>query len=365
MKIVKLKRTSHPEFNHKLIAIAREQRGIGQSELAIKVGIDQGNISRIERGIQNPTPETMEKIAEVLNYSISFFRQESRVLEFENSYYRRKLKIPKKDLLKAEASINVSKVNLDALLQLVELPLSNYLQFDLSKDSITPAQCAMKLRKHWQISNGYVPNLTQLLEKNGIVVINIDFGNIEIDGHAVVTENNIPIIFINKNISADRYRLTLAHELGHLVLHLGKDIPKERDVEEEAFLFAGEFMMPEREIKSELMEVTIERLMQHKQYWKISMGALLKRARVLEMISENQYKYLWQQMTHLGYKRVEPAKLDFPKEQPSILRQLIDAHLDELDYKESDLAEFLGLRFSEFEDQFLSDRLRIRRNNKK
>lgn len=364
MKIIKLKTSVQPEFNHKLIAIAREQRGIGQSELAEKVGIDQGNISRIERGIQNPTPETMEKIADALNYSVSFFRQESPVLEFENSYYRRKLKIPKKDLLKAEANINISKINLDALLQMVELPPPNYLQFDLSKTSITPGQCAIELRKHWQLSNGYIPNLTQLLEKNGIVVVNIDFEEVEIDGHAVVTENNIPIIFINNNISADRYRLTLAHELGHLVLHIGKDIPKERDVEEEAFLFAGEFMMPEREIKSELMEVTIERLMLHKRYWKISMAALLKRARVLEMISENQYKYLWQQMTHLGYKRVEPAELDFPKEQPSIIRQLIDAHLDELDYKESDLAEFLGLRFSEFEQRFLSERLRIRRNRK-
>jgi Zn-dependent peptidase ImmA (M78 family)/DNA-binding XRE family transcriptional regulator len=358
MKIIKLKEDRKPEYNHKLITVAREQRGLGQKELAEKVGMDQGSISRFENGTQILVKETMEKIAKALDYSINFFKHQSDVIDFANSYYRRRLKMPKKDLLKAEAGINVSKINLDALLQLVELPDPNYKQFDIEKEA-SPSGCAIALRKYWQLPDGYVRDLTQVLEKNGIVVINMDFGGIEIDGHAVVTENNVPIIFINLDIPSDRYRLTLAHELGHLVLHVGKEISEDRDVEEEAFLFAGEFMMPEREIKSDLMDLTIERLKEYKKYWKISMGALIKRAQVLGMLSDNEYKYLWQQMSKLGFRKREPEELDFAKEQPSIIKQLIDAHLDELQYGEEELAEFLGLKFSEFNRKYLSERLRI------
>lgn len=360
MKIVKLK-NDQPEFNHRLIEVAREQRGLGQKELAEKIGIDQGNISRIERGMQVPMKETMEKIAKALDYKLDFFRQQSEVIDFSTSFYRRRLKIGKKELAKAEAGINVSKINLDALLKMVELPEPNYPTFDLSKEG-TPEEAAIRLRKYWQFPHGYVSNLTQILEKNGIVVINMDFEGVNIDGHAIVTENNVPIIFINRDIPSDRYRLTLAHELGHLVLHVGKEIAEERDVEKEAFLFAGELMMPEREIKPDLADVSIESLKELKKYWKISMGALIKRAQDLKVITDNQYKYLWQQMVKLGYKKREPVELDFEKEQPSIIKQLIDAHLDDLEFKEKELADFLGLKHEEFALKYLADRIRLKKS---
>ncbi|HXA01897.1 MAG TPA: ImmA/IrrE family metallo-endopeptidase [Cytophagaceae bacterium] len=360
MKIIKLKQDL-PEFNHKLIAVAREQRGLGQKELAEKVEIDQGNISRIESGKQIPMKDTMEKIAKALNYNLEFFKQKSQVIDFESSFYRRRLKIPKKDLLKAEANINISKVNLDALLRMVELPEPDYLKFDLSEGGTVP-DCAIKLREYWKLPQGYVANLTQILEKNGIVVISIDFEGVNIDGHAIVTEDNIPVIFINRNIPADRYRLTLAHELGHLALHVGKEISEERDVEKEAFLFAGEFMMPEKEIKPDLSDVSLESLKELKKYWKISMGALIKRASDLKVISDNQYKYLWQQMVKLGYKKREPEELDFDKEEPSIIRQLVDAHIDELEFKEKELAEFLGMKHEEFSLKYLADRAKLKKS---
>lgn len=365
MKIIKLKeQNKEPEYNFDLIAAAREQRGIGQKELAEMIGIDQGNISRIERGLQVPMKETMEKIAKALDYTIDFFKHPYKVISFESSYYRRRLKMPKKELLKAEGNINISKVSLDALLQLVELPEPNYIKCDIEKEG-KPEDCARKLKTHWQMPDGYVSNLTSILEKNGIVVINMDFEGVEIDGHAIVTENNVPIIFVNRDIPSDRYRLTLAHELGHLVLHVGKEISEERNVEEEAFLFAGELLMPEREIKYDLTEVSIEKLMDLKKYWKVSMGALLKRSHVLGVVTDNQYKYLWQQMSKMGYRKREPEELDFAKEQPGIVKQLVDAHLDELEYSEEELADFLGLKFHEFSKKFLSERLRVSKGRSK
>lgn len=57
-----------------------------------------------------------------------------------------------------------------------------------------------------------------------------------------------------KNIPADRLRATLAHELGHLVLHMNDNsISKERNIEDEAWLFAGEFLLPVEGLRKQLI----------------------------------------------------------------------------------------------------------------
>jgi ribosome-binding protein aMBF1 (putative translation factor) len=44
----------------------RERRGLTQAELAGLCGMDQGDISRIERGSTSPTARTLQRIAAVL-----------------------------------------------------------------------------------------------------------------------------------------------------------------------------------------------------------------------------------------------------------------------------------------------------------
>jgi ribosome-binding protein aMBF1 (putative translation factor) len=48
------------------IAQLRERRGLTQSDLAAATGIDQADVSRIERGSANPTERTLGRIAEAL-----------------------------------------------------------------------------------------------------------------------------------------------------------------------------------------------------------------------------------------------------------------------------------------------------------
>jgi DNA-binding XRE family transcriptional regulator len=45
----------------------REQRGMTQAELAAATGLDQADISRIERGTANPTERTLLRIAHALD----------------------------------------------------------------------------------------------------------------------------------------------------------------------------------------------------------------------------------------------------------------------------------------------------------
>ena len=52
------------------VVALREQNGLTQAELAERCGMDQGDISRIERGSTSPTARTLQRIAEVLDADV-------------------------------------------------------------------------------------------------------------------------------------------------------------------------------------------------------------------------------------------------------------------------------------------------------
>ena len=62
-------------------------------------------------------------------------------------------------------------------------------------------------------------------------------------------DDDYPVILINATSPTDRKRLTIAHELGHLVLH-SVDVTEELEIE--ANWFAAEFLMPAEVIRPQL-----------------------------------------------------------------------------------------------------------------
>ena len=52
------------------VAAARAKAGLSQRELAARCGIDQSDISKIERGVANPSVATLERIARALGGSL-------------------------------------------------------------------------------------------------------------------------------------------------------------------------------------------------------------------------------------------------------------------------------------------------------
>ena len=53
------------------VALARAQAGISQKKLSLLTGIDQADISKIERGMANPSVSTLERIANAMNTELS------------------------------------------------------------------------------------------------------------------------------------------------------------------------------------------------------------------------------------------------------------------------------------------------------
>ena len=55
----------------------RESHGLTQAQLAERCGIDQGDISRIERGSTSPTTRTLQRIAEALDADLRLIARAS------------------------------------------------------------------------------------------------------------------------------------------------------------------------------------------------------------------------------------------------------------------------------------------------
>ena len=77
-------------INIEILKLGREARCITQEDLAERLGIEQGTLSKIEKGILPPDEQMLRKIAAALDYPASFFCQDRKVIPVEG-HYRRKI----------------------------------------------------------------------------------------------------------------------------------------------------------------------------------------------------------------------------------------------------------------------------------
>jgi Zn-dependent peptidase ImmA (M78 family) len=191
-------------------------------------------------------------------------------------------------------------------------------------EKITPSKIASLVRKKWNLPAGAINNLSKVLEEHGIIISSFDFGTDRVDSRSMLTDDNYPIIFLNRNLLGDRQRFSLAFELGHLIMHTFCIVPHDRDINHEANLFAAELLMPAKDILKDFKDgVTLPLLGELKRKWKVSMIALLYRADDLDLLTPNQKRYLVQQFNDQKIRRREPPQLDVAKEIPQLMRRLL------------------------------------------
>jgi Zn-dependent peptidase ImmA (M78 family)/DNA-binding XRE family transcriptional regulator len=337
------------KLNPKMLTVARESRGLTQIELAEKLNLSPSNISRMEQDFIETTPVNFNAIVEALNYPEEFFYQDGETLPPALALRKRNI-VAQKIMVPIEAQVNIYRLNVEKLIKAISYPEIGLPVLDIEKLG-SPAEAARKLRKIWKIEKGVIPNLTQVLEDNGLFVINFDFNTDRVDGMSILANGKFPILFSNKRNLGDRQRFTLAYELGHLVMHLQTNPSFTRDISHEANEFAAEFLMPEKDIKGDFKDgVNLNVLADLKRKWKLSMQALLYRANDIGVITDNQKRYLINQFNSMNIRRREPAELDIPRENPMKLRDMITNYKNKQKLNVKQLALF----FNSNEDEFLS-----------
>lgn len=345
--------------NHEMIVLAREIRGMTQTELSkLAPSVSQGNLSRMEKGKLSISDNALEEISQALNFPKTFFYQNSVRTPISNFYYRKRVTIPKKQLSKLEATMDLIRISLDQLFADIELPPLKIPHFDIEW-GISPEEAARKVRSYLNLGRGPVKNLVNILERNGVVIFTLESESDKFDGITLFTDEQQVIIFLNENLPNDRKRFTLAHELGHLALHLRVpfDERSDNEIEEEANRFASEFLMPELDIRNDLAGLTLSSLGSLKSYWQVSMKSLVYRAKTLRVISESRAKNLYIELSRLGYVTNEPGFVEF--DTPKIIKKAIQLLNAELNFKNEEIAANLSLPIQDFMTLFLNQRQNI------
>jgi Zn-dependent peptidase ImmA (M78 family)/transcriptional regulator with XRE-family HTH domain len=333
------------QFNHSLLLLARQYRERSQSEVARAAGLDQGHYSRIENGLlpEGPSHENAKRIADAVSFPVSFFYQSEKIVGLPLSVHpmhRKKESVGVRALKKVHAELNIRLMHVRKLLAAVEtravLPLP-WIDID---DGGGPREIARSIRTAWMIPPGPISNLTEYIEKAGALVIWCDFGA-AIDGVTMRIPDLPPCIFLNRSVPADRMRFSLAHELCHVIAHR---IPTDT-MEDEANTFAAEFLVPEKELRRDLIggRVNLERLARLKARWHVSIQFLLFQAKEIGCVTDYQGQYLWKQISMKGWRTREPTETDFAHEQPTLFPRILNLHLQDLKYGVPEFSELFHL----------------------
>ncbi|MFA1684256.1 helix-turn-helix domain-containing protein [Achromobacter dolens] len=341
------------QVNNRMITMARESREMTQASLARALGVTQGTLSKLEAGLVSCPADLLARLATALDYPPSFFNSTKPLHGIGTGAHHllyRKRALPAKTLKRIEAEINLKRMHLEELLASTEMESDLMLpRLDVEDFQGDAAQVAQAVRITWNLPSGPIDNVTELIERAGIIIIEHDFGSDRVDATSLRCDGLPPMVFVSSGFPGDRLRFTLAHELGHLVMHT---VPHPA-VEDEANQFAAEFLMPASEIGHQLHRLDLSKAARLKPYWKTSMASLVYRARELGRITDSQFKYLFYQLSASGMRTQEPSELAIPKEQPTTHAALVDYFRLNLGYSIQELMELFRLNERDFSRHYV------------
>lgn len=331
------------KLNPYMIIIAREARRKTQLRLSNELNIKQARLSKIEAGIAPLDDELLEEIAKNLEFPKSFFYEPYTPIDTEYKLHRKQCALKKDDLSYISANTNIIDMNISKMLNSIDIETNIPDKINLDFFD-TPEQVAIALREFLNLPKGPIYNLTNIIEDLGILIVNFDFPSVKFDGVSFFNKKSIPVMVINNNLPPDRDRFTKAHELGHCIMHRYPSA----NAEDEANRFAAEFLMPQKDIINDLYNLSFYSLPNLKRKWKVSMAALIYRAKELKTISESREKSLWAQMSRARYRKDEPD-MGLIKEQNELFKGILDVYKKDLGYTYEELIQYCSINKSYFE----------------
>ena len=124
------------------------------------------------------------------------------------------------------------------------------------------------------------------------------------------------------------------------------------NMENQANRFASEFLMPSQDIAKDLYNLSLDRFISLKMYWKTSMQALIRKSFDMGRLNDSRYRYFMVQMGKRGWRSKEPVELNNVRENPRLLMRLVQSHLGALEYTLEDMSELTGIKTDEFQAMY-------------
>lgn len=292
------------------IRMARQAQGLSMDELVKRIGgaISKMSISKIERGLFRPSQEVLLSIAQACKVPVTYFyRQSYKMKKFDfriKGASSMQMKQIESNLIASiekymeqEESLNVNRIH-----------FSNPLPENIIKGYADVECAAEKLRKTWCIGSQPIHSVYELLQNEGIIIIEVSIEVENFLGTSTMVNDSIPVIIVNlyKNNTNERKRFTVLHELAHLILNFrlsgdekvtnldhpfGTVTVKAPNEERLCERFASAMLIQEkciiRRLGERRKELALKELISIRNLYGISISALIHRTHDLAIISDS------------------------------------------------------------------------------
>ena len=287
--------------------------GLSQSELAEKAGLAASMISRLEQNERAPGEDVIRQLCHLLEVTPKFFATKLFYETIhEDVHFRHRARTPARERNIALGHATLLFEVLDFFEANLRLPHVSLPSRPTVVDPTTIEHVACEARACVGLPNDRpLASLVGTLESAGIPVVLSSETSECVDAFSVFRVPR-PIIVLNKKDSGSRVNFTGAHELGHLILHQGRETG-DRETESEADRFASAFLMPARAFAREFPRssrgtIDWQELLPTKQRWRVSMQAIIRRAFDLGLISAIVYRRACQHASSQGWRRASPGE---------------------------------------------------------
>ena len=302
----------------KRLKLARRKAGFSLRGLSGAMGgsVSAQSIGKYERGEMMPSFEVVTQLADVLEVSLHYMMSE-QVAQLENIEFRKTSGISARDKAQVEATVVEKLESYLAIEEIIginstsSLPSGSEREFlGREEDAETLAE---KLRRKWRLGTDPIPNMTTLLENHGIRVLLVALpkkvSGLTCIAHSPHRKQPVPAIIVNRNMTLERRRFTLGHELAHRLI----DPDSPANQEKGANVFAGALLVPKNHLVSQVgnrrKAFCFQEIVRLKRMYRISAATLLVRLNQLGIMDKSALAYAFQTYAR-GWKSSEPHPLE-------------------------------------------------------
>ena len=309
----------HGRFEPARLTQARVFRSMTKSDLAGQVGVSAAAIGQYEAGVNAPRPDVLELLAKVLEVRPSFFAIGRPLVRIDavHAHFRSLRSARVSDRQKAQATATLVWELMFALERYVRLPAADLAAV---RPGTAPADAAALLRRHWNLPDGPVKHLVATAESHGIVVVVRPLGEIDaVDAFStLLVDRPIIVTTPRRTENVFKHRFSIAHEIGHLLLHPD---PGEHGaaVEKEADEFAAAFLTPAASMDAILPQrLDLAALDRLGRTWGVSPHSLVRRMVERGRTTESSARRAYQRLALVDDPHADPSSA-YPGEVPTLL----------------------------------------------
>lgn len=329
------------------LRLARKTSGLSMAQLSSRMNgaVSRQAINKYENGKMLPSSDIIIGLGDALGVKYDYFfsapeavvtdmafKSSRKLSESERQVFSGKIQMEMDRYLEIERILGAGK---DFTTTFYEMTIKN---------EADAAVAALRLRCDWGLGDGPLYPVFDIMEKNGVKVISVDYLPKGLDG-IFCNVNGKPLVIINSSLDSEKARFTAFHELGHGLLRYAEGLTEHRK-EQLCDAFSRHVLLPSDELKDALGQhrewIHLEEIKILQSRFGIPADSIIAQARELNIISRYSYSRYRDMMEKDSDYSAKVGKSVMSERMPSRMRNLVLRAYGDAEITESKAANLLN-----------------------